>query len=84
MSKFAGRTCDLMEGGACWSSLVLQDYTLWKRPTFFKFRLQCFHWEGFPAGAGEECEEEGVAEMTCSELITTPISRPPVLQGRRR
>jgi len=28
------------------------------------------------AGAGEECEEEGLAETTCDELIATPFLKP--------
>jgi len=41
-------------------------------------------WEGPHTGAGEECEEEGVAETMCDELNATPIPRPPaLLRGRR-
>jgi len=36
----------------------------------------CSLWEGLNAGAGEEHEEEGVAEIKCYELTTKPISHP--------
>ncbi|KAK4806915.1 hypothetical protein QYF61_012636 [Mycteria americana] len=40
--------------------------------------LDCLLWKGPHAGAGEECEEEGVAETMCDELTTTPIPCSPV------
>ena len=36
--------------------------------------LWCCH-----AGAGEQCEEEGLADTKCYELTTTPIPCPSVL-----
>ena len=39
---------------------------------------------GTHAGAGEDCEEEEVAEMKSYQLTTSPISHPPVLDGGRR
>ena len=97
-SRFAGRTCD-PAGDPRWSSLSLKDCSPWKGslqeqfmkncspwegPTLEKFVEDCLPWEGPHAGAGEECEEEGVAETTCDELTETPIPRPPVpLAGRR-
>jgi len=41
-------------------------------------------WEGPHAGAGEECEKEGAAEMECYELTETPILCPSALFGGRR
>jgi len=41
----------------------------------------CLLWEGPHTGAGEESEEEGVAETKCDELIANPIPHPPALQG---
>jgi len=41
----------------------------------------CLPWEGPYTGAGEECEEEGVAERTSDELTPTPIPHPPVPLG---
>lgn len=35
-------------------------------------------------GAGEQCEEEEVAERSHYELATTTIPNPPVLHGGRR
>jgi len=34
-------------------------------------------------GVGEECEDEGVAEITCDELITAPIPCHPALLGAK-
>jgi len=38
-----------------------------------KFVEDCLLCVGPHAGAGEDCEEEGVAETTCDELTTTPL-----------
>ncbi|GAB0187970.1 hypothetical protein GRJ2_001262300 [Grus japonensis] len=44
-SRFAGRTCDPM-GDPRWSSLLLKDCTLWKRPTLEQLVKNCSLWEG--------------------------------------
>lgn len=44
----------------------------------------CILWEGPPAGAGAEHEEEGVAGMKCYELTANPIPHPPAPLGGRR
>lgn len=46
-----------------------------------KFLEDCFPWEKPHDGTGEECEEEGAAEMTYDELTTTPIPCPPAPLG---
>lgn len=38
-------------------------------------------WEGPHAGAGEKCEEEGVAETECYKLIQPPFPNPLHPQG---
>lgn len=45
-------------GDLCWTILFLKD---------------CMLWQGPHAVAGEECEEEGEAEVKCYELTATPI-----------
>ncbi|GAB0189758.1 zinc finger and BTB domain-containing protein 5 [Grus japonensis] len=75
-SRFAGRTCDPMVDPR-WSSLFLKVCTPWKGPTLEQLVKNCSPWEGLTlekfvedcllwvgphAGAGEEYEEEGVAE----------------------
>ncbi|KAK4815370.1 hypothetical protein QYF61_001358 [Mycteria americana] len=42
-----------------------------------QFMEDCLLWEGPHAGAGEECEEEGVAKKMCDELTATPIPPSP-------
>ena len=81
-SRFSGRTCDPM-GDPCWSSPFLKAYTLGKGlmpeqfmknrspregPTLEKFVEDSLPWVGPHAGAGEECEEEEVAEATYFSL----------------
>jgi len=46
-----------------------------------QFTKDCLPWEGPYAGAGEEHEEEGVAETTRDELTIIPIPHPPALLG---
>ena len=41
----------------------------------------CLPWEGPHTGAGEECEEEEVAETTHYELTATPIPHPLCCSG---
>ena len=75
-----------------WSSLFLRDCTsrkgpklyqflknssLWEGPMLEQFVKDCLLQEGPHTGAGKQCEEEGVAEMKCYELTTTPIPHPP-------
>ena len=56
----------------------------WEGLTLEKFVEDCLPWEGPHTGAGEECEEEKVAEMKCYELTTTPISHTPApLRGEK-
>jgi len=88
-SRFAGRAGDPV-GDPRWSSLFLKGYKPWKRPTLGQFvencsqweramleqfMEDCLLWEGPQTGAGEECEEEGAAEM-CHELTASPIPVP--------
>lgn len=47
---------------------ILKNCSLWEGPTLEKFMEDCLLWEGPQAEAGEECEEEGVAETTCDDL----------------
>ncbi|GAB0177893.1 zinc finger and BTB domain-containing protein 5 [Grus japonensis] len=98
-SRFAGRTCDPVKE-PCWSSLLLKDCTPWKGPMLEqlvkncslwegfmeKFMKECILWEGPHAGAREQGEEEGAAELKRYELTTTPIPHPPapLREGRRR
>ncbi|GAB0207522.1 hypothetical protein GRJ2_003217900 [Grus japonensis] len=94
-SRLSGTTCGLT-GDSRWSSLFLKDCTLWKGPMLEQFVKNCSLWEGptlkksvkdcLPwvgphAGAGEECEKEGVAERSHNELTTSPIPHPPVPLG---
>ncbi|KAK4818457.1 hypothetical protein QYF61_013663 [Mycteria americana] len=51
--------------------------------TLEQFVKDCIPWEGPHAAAGEEREEEGVAEMNFYELAATPIPHPPVPPGRK-
>jgi len=44
----------------------------------------CLPWERPHAGAGEESEEEGVAETMYDELTATSIPRPPAPLKERR
>lgn len=44
-----------------------------------QFRKDCSLWEGLHAGAGEESEEEGVAETKRYELTVTPFPHPSAL-----
>jgi len=83
------RTCGLVERGAhAGVGLLAGLLTLWKGPTLEQFVKNCSPWEGpvlekfvencLPwvgphAGAGEEREEEGVAETTCDKLTATPV-----------
>ena len=98
-SRFAGRTCDPV-GDSLWSSLFLKDCTPREEPMLQKFVKNCSTWEGLvlekftencppwegpQAGAGEECEQEGIAETMLDELTAAPIPHPPVLlQGGGR
>ncbi|PKU39948.1 hypothetical protein llap_9744 [Limosa lapponica baueri] len=85
-------------GDPCWSSLFLMDRTPWKgsileqflkscspceAPILEKFAKDCTLWEAPNDGTGEQHEEEGVAEMKCYALTTTPILQPPVLLRRK-
>jgi len=49
-----------------------------------QFMKNCILWEGPHAGAGDEREEEGVAETKCYGLTATSIPHPPALQEGRR
>jgi len=50
----------------------------WEGVILEKLLKDCVSWERPHAGAGEECEEEGVAETKRYEVTTTPISGPSV------
>jgi len=61
----------------------VKNCTLWEGLTLENFMEDCFPWVGPHARAGEECEEERVAEM-CDELTATSTPCPAVLlRGRR-
>ncbi|KAK4810855.1 hypothetical protein QYF61_008827 [Mycteria americana] len=57
----------------------VKNCSLWEGPTLEKFVKDCLLWEGPHDGAGEDHEEEEVAETKCYELTVTPIPCPPVL-----
>ena len=62
----------------------MKNCSLWEGLTLEKFVEDCLPWEGSHAGAGEECEEEGMAETTRYELTITPMPCPPApLAGRK-
>jgi len=44
----------------------------------------CLLWEGPHSGAGEEYEQEGVADTRCDGLTTTPIPHLPAPCGGRK
>jgi len=71
-SRSSVRTCD-PTGDPHWSNLFLN---LWEGLTLEHFMKNCVLWEGPHAGAGEECEEEGAAEITRYELTTTSFHHP--------
>lgn len=50
-------------------------------PTLEQFMRDCVLWQEPHAGAGEEWDEEGAAEMKCYEVTTTPIPHPPAPAG---
>ncbi|GAB0181744.1 mitochondrial enolase superfamily member 1 [Grus japonensis] len=77
-SRFSGRTCDPVRDSH-WSSLFLKDCTPWEGPMLEQFVKNCNLWEGPNAGAGEQCEEEGVAETKCYGLTATPVACPPCI-----
>ncbi|KAK4824540.1 hypothetical protein QYF61_016144 [Mycteria americana] len=56
---------------------LLKNCSLWKGPTLEKFMKDCIPWEGPYAGAEEQHEQEGAAEMKCYGLITAPIPHLP-------
>jgi len=39
-----------------------------------KFVEDCVPWEKVHAGAGENCKDEGAAEVMCDELTANPMS----------
>jgi len=59
----------------------VKNCILWEGPTSEKFVEVCLPWEGLHAGAGEDSEEDGVAETECDKLIAIPIPLPPAQLG---
>jgi len=57
----------------------VKNCSLWERPISEKLMKGCLLWVGPHARAGEECEDEGVAEMKCYELTVTSIPHSSVL-----
>jgi len=80
-----------VERSPCKSSPCLKDHTPqegpmlgqffkscspWEGPTLKKFVKDCIPLQGRDPGAGEQHEEEEVAEMEWYELTCTPIPHP--------
>ncbi|KAK4810932.1 hypothetical protein QYF61_013340 [Mycteria americana] len=62
----------------------MKNCSPWEGPMLEKVVKDCLLWVGPHTGAGEECEEEGVAERKHYELTTTLIPCPSApLWGRR-
>lgn len=77
------RDCILWKGTMLAQSL--DSCCLEEGPKLERFMKNCCTlWKEIHAGAEEESEKEGVAEMTCDELTSGPIACPSApLWGRR-
>jgi len=62
----------------------MNNCSLWEWFMLQKFLENSLLWEALHSGAGEECEEEGVAETTRDEQTAAPTPHPPApLRGKR-
>jgi len=83
-SRLSAGPVEPWRGAHTGAGLLAGLVTPWEGPMLEKFMEDSVLWEGPHVGAGEECEEEGVAETMCDELITTPIPHAPVPLRVRR